>query len=219
MEGTAQIMDDILPHILEAYCAPTRVAGGDWAGSSLLEQSMSIAQDASFVSKKWRKHGLLAQRTAVKAMREAFFAKVLECVQRKCLDPAWSGRTNKCVLRQPGVTTTVVGITVHKDWLLPLCSVYMLHYPVDAEQKQVTCMQKTPTGWARPPHDFNMQETHFRLKEMPHFRVHASARSEEEMNEAQAWLDASLSVDVLEGLRQDFAALNERDWHRQRFRV
>ena len=55
MEGTAQIMDDILPHILEAYCAPTRVAGGDWAGSSLLEQSMSIAQDASFVSKKWRR--------------------------------------------------------------------------------------------------------------------------------------------------------------------
>ena len=39
------------------------------------------------------------------------------------------------------------------------------------------------------------------------------------MNEAQAWLDASLSVDVLEGLRQDFATLNERDWHRQRFRV
>ena len=87
------------------------------AGPALLEQDWCIAQDAGFVSKKWRTVALVAQRSAVKAMRAAFFAAVAENVQRKCLDAWLLSRgvrpQGKCVLRHVGVTTTVVAITVH----------------------------------------------------------------------------------------------------------
>ena len=138
------------------------------------------------------------------------------------------------MLRHAGVTTTVVGLTLHKTRLPPVCNVYLKHYPVDDTQKQVTCMQSTEQGFFRPHIGYNVREASYRLDEMPHYRVRDvdllipmqawladfaldACRSEEQRKETQAWL-ADFAQQVLQDLLQNFALLNERDWHRQRFR-
>ena len=228
-------LDDILPLILQAYCKPTlppRSQCRYYTGPVLLEQDWCIAQDAGLVIKKWRTFALVAQRKAVKAMREAFFAKVVEFVLCECQSAAL-GLHSKCVLRHAGVTTTVVGLTLHKTRLPPVCNVYLKHYPVDDTQQQVTCMHPSPDGPRLPPIGHNVRQDSYRLDEMPHYRVRDlklvqqqawladfaldACRSEEQRKETQAWL-ADFAQQVLQDLLQNFALLNERDWHRQRFR-
>ena len=194
MQALGDLMDDILPYILEVYCTPTHVQPkGYWrheTNPALVDQSMSIAEDASFVSKKWRRHGLIAQLKAVKAMREAFFAEVVEFVQCEC-QGADLGFTGKCVLRHAGVTTTVVALTLHKTRLPPVCNMYLKHYPVDATQKQVACMHPSPDGPHFPPIGYNVREASYRLDEMPHYRV----RDVKLVKPMQAWL-ADFALDA-----------------------
>ncbi len=53
---------------------------------------------------------------------------------------------------------------------------------------------------------------------MPHLHVHDKNRTEEQKAEALAWLE-DFGRTMLAELWQDFGALNDNDWHRQRFRV
>lgn len=82
-----EALDDVLPFILQAYCKPTEVQmPAEYTATrgvmvdcpTLLGRSLSIAQDAGFVSKKWRLTALAAQRSDVQGMRVAFFAEVAE---------------------------------------------------------------------------------------------------------------------------------------------
>jgi hypothetical protein len=235
-------MDDVLPLIMHAYCKPTLAQmplawTRQYIGDLLLvlEHNRHIAHDASLVCKKWHQVALVAQRKAVKAMREAFFAKVVEFVLRECQAPA-GGYTIECVLRHVGVTTTVVGITTHKINLPQTCYIYVKHYPVDAEHRRtLTCMQPSADGGTEtPPIGYNVREGLYRLHEMPHYSLRDgvpgvraplwladfsldACRSEQQHKETHTWL-AALAQQVLQGLLEHFAALNERDWHRQRFR-
>ena len=232
MEG----MDDVLPLIFQAYCKPTiaqmpRDSESQYVGEKppLLEQNLHIAHDASLVSKKWRQVALVAQRTAVKAMREAFFAKVVDFVLGECQAPD-STINRKCLLRHAGVTTTVVGMTLHKIRPAQKCYLNMKHFPVDAQQQQVTCMLLNAGGAReRPPIGYNVREASYRHDEMPHYHLcgcefgRRGQRwledvdcSEEQKKETQTWL-AALAQQVLQDLLQNFDELNERDWHRQRF--
>jgi len=234
-------MEDVLSLIMQAYCKPTCAqmphdSESPYVGElpPLLEQNRHIAHDASLVSKKWRVVALAAQRTAVKAMREAFFAQVVDFVLGECQAPA-ATINRKCLLRHAGVTTTVVSMTLGECRTPHKCYLYVKHYPVDAEQRMVTCMQPSPDGPQRPPLGYNVRCRDYRLDEMPHYRFRDgvpglraplwladvasdACRSEQQHKETHTWL-AALAQQVLQGLLQDFAALNERDWHRQRFRV
>jgi hypothetical protein len=120
------------------------------------------------------------------------------------------------VLRHAAVTTTVVGITVHPHRTPPVCSLYLQHYPVNARQQQLSCMQPSAGETSgRPPIGYNVREAEasYRLDALPHYRVPDCDRSEAQKQEAGACL-ADFAQQVQRDLLRQFGELNEREWHR-----
>jgi hypothetical protein len=218
-------MDDVLAPILKCYYAPTTLMP-DALPNAYYTTKIAIRNDASLVNKLWREKSRIEQRKAIKAERADFFDVCLDLVKSKCLD--WDHttrhRNGACVLHLAGVTQTMFGIKVWAQASPPQCVITLQHDPIDANGRLLLCSPDgivrppSPNGLVRPPTDMNHTCRVRLLAEMPHYRVADKDRSEEQKAQAQAWL-ADFARSILEYLWLDFASLNERDWHRNRFRV
>ncbi len=190
-------------------------------GPAHVDTIVCMRNDAALVSKRWREQSRIAQLAAIKAVRAAFFAEVVAKMQRVCVDPSTlATQRHMLLLRYRNVTHTVVKVSMYADWSPPQCDVALEHYPVDDTQRQVPCFPPNAHGrFVYPPAGYNVKHRIYKtLDTLPHFRVPDKDRTAAQKAEAQTWL-TGFGQTVLQSLWHEFDSLNNREWHRQRFRV
>jgi hypothetical protein len=218
------MFDDLLPFILEAYYKPTDQpwAQTPWrcSGPAHVDHNINMPEAAGLVSRRWRVESRIAQKKAIKAVRAAFFSAVVDQLQMQCLDDHGNNctPTRLCLMRHNSVTLTVVKTSFKPYWTPPELNICFEHRLVDSNQTEVDCLQSSPQGLQRAPVGSNYRHRTHLLGEMPHLHVRDKNRTEEQKAEARAWL-ADFGRTMLAELWQDFGALNDSDWHRQRFHV